>query len=297
MEGHKNAARRVLVIEDAETLALFLQRRLLADGQAFVVERARRAGNGHRKDLEGDYDLVLAQLQGGEAAPWTQEPAGQGKAGAPWFRLQPQAQPSPLNREIVFDGVRVLSVVVADIEHSTPLTRALGPLAMLEFLKEFYLEMIQAVGRAGCTKQYSGDQVLALFEEPSEAVAAALRMCEAFAAFRARWRERASVEPGLGVGIATGMVASDGGAFRHVLAGAPVIVAARLSALSKGEGAILLDETTYRGLRGADLPVRKARPQQIKGFASPFQLYKVDIPWDPPAEHQVQMETLAQAAL
>lgn len=297
MEGHKKATRQVLVIEDAETLALFLQRRLLADGQAFVVKRAGRSGNGYRKDLEGDYDLVLAQCQGGDFLPRPPEPPGQGRAGEPWFRLQPQAQTSPLNREIVFDGVRVLTVVVADIEHSTPLTRMLGPLAMLEFLKEFYLEMIRAVDRAGCTKQYSGDQVLALFEEAPEAVEAALRMCEAFAAFRARWRERASLEPGLGVGIATGMVASDSGAFRHVLAGAPVIVAARLSALSKGEGAILLDETTYRGLRGADLPVRKARSQQIKGFASPFQLYKVDVPWNPPAERQASAEALVQAAL
>ncbi len=299
MEGYEKASRRVLVIEDAETLALFLQRRLLADGGAFVVERAKRSGNGHghKALLEGHYDLVLAPCQGGDALPWDGEPPRQGRTGDPWFRLQPQAQPLPLNREIVFDGVRVLSVVVADIEHSTPLTTTLGPLSMLEFLKEFYLEMIQAVGRAGCTKQYSGDQVLALFEEPVEAIEAALRMCQAFAAFRARWRKQASVEPGLGVGIATGMVASDGGAFRHVLAGAPVIVAARLSALSKGEGAILLDETTYRGLRGADFPVRKARPQQIKGFASPFQLYKVDIPWNQPAEHQVPAEALAEAVL
>lgn len=298
MEEHSKTGRRVLVIEDAETLALFLQRRFLADGEAFIVERARRSGNGHGKDLQGDYDLVLVHLQGGEASVWPSQPPGETRSSEPWFRLQPQAQTSPLNREIVFDGVRVLTVVVADIEHSTPLTRTLGPLAMLEFLKEFYLEMIQAVGRAGCTKQYSGDQVLALFEEPGEAVGAALRMCEAFIAFRARWREQASSEPGLGVGIATGMVASDGGAFRHVLAGAPVIVAARLSALSKGEGAILLDETTYRGLRSTSLPVRKARPQQIKGFASPFPLYKVDIPWDSaPAEPQVRMEALAGATL
>lgn len=298
MEARKDSSRKVLVIEDAETLALFLQQRLLADGASFVVERARGSGNGHRRDLEGEYDLVLAHLQGGDAPLWPTDPPDQARASEPPFRLQPQMQTSPLNREIVFDGVRVLSVVVADIAHSTPLTRALGPLAMLEFLKEFYLEMMQAVGRAGCTKQYSGDQVLALFEEPAEAVAAAIRMCQAYAAFRARWRNRASVEPGLGVGIATGMVASDGGAFRHVLAGAPVIVAARLSALSKAERAVLLDEATYRGLRGMDLPVRKARPQQIKGFASPFQLYRVDICWDSaPAEGQVRMEAVAQAAL
>lgn len=261
-----------MVIEDPETLASFIQERLLVDGGSFVVERARRSGNGHGGNLQGQYDLVLCQVQDGG------KPAAKPAPAEPAFAPQPQGEPPPLNREIVFDGVRVLSVVVADIARSTPLTRVLGPQAMLEFLKDFYLEMMRAVGRAGCTKQYSGDQVLALFEEPAEAVAAALRMCEAFATFRMRWQEQASVGTGLGVGIATGMVAGDAGAFRHVLAGAPVVVAARLSALSKGEGAILLDETTYRGLRGAEGPVRRARPRQIKGFPSPIQVYKIEMP-------------------
>ncbi|MBC7224216.1 MAG: adenylate/guanylate cyclase domain-containing protein [Anaerolineae bacterium] len=281
----------MLVIEDPETLATFIQERLLVDGGSFVVERAKRSGNGHRGNLQGEYDLVLCQVQDGG------RPVAKAAPAEPAFALQPQGEPSPWNREIVFDGVRVLSVVVADIAHSTPLTRALGPQAMLEFLKDFYLEMMRAVGRAGCTKQYSGDQVLALFEEPAEAVEAALRMCEAFGTFRARWREQTSVEAGLGVGIATGMVAGDAGAFRHVLAGAPVVVAARLSALSKGEGAILLDETTYRGVRGAVGSVRKTRPRQIKGFPSPIQVYKIAMPHEEaPKESPTPVAVLAGVA-
>jgi len=281
--------KRILVIEDAQTLAAFIHARLLVNGGAFIVERAGAGGNGHGRVPGGAYDLVLANLDGEtvrassllfpgkglqeDAHPILVSPEGAGEGGS--FVPEPQGDTSGVNRELVFDGVRVLSVLVADIERSTPLTRSLGPQGMLEFLKEFYMEMIRAVGRSGCTKQYSGDQVLALFEEATEAVRCAVRMQEAFANFCARWRRRTPVRPGLGVGVATGMVAGDAHQFRHVLAGAPVIVAARLSALSKGDGGILIDEATNSAVRGLIPTVRQAKPRPIKGFDAPLQLYKV----------------------
>ncbi|MGQ9584761.1 MAG: adenylate/guanylate cyclase domain-containing protein [Anaerolineae bacterium] len=283
------SAKRILVIEDARTLAAFLHRKLLVNGGAFIVERAGSSGNGHGRTFGGDYDLILANLEGEtvevsnplfpngrfpeDAHPLLVSPPG--AADGPGFLPEPLEDASGANQELVFDGVRVLSVLVADIERSTPLTRSLGPQGMLEFLKEFYLEMIRAVGRSGCTKQYSGDQVLVLFEEPLAAVQRALQMQEAFADLCARWRRRSPVRPGLGIGIATGMVAGDAHQFRHVLAGAPVIVAARLSALSKEESAILVDEATYQAVKGLVPTVRQAKPRSIKGFDAPLQLYRV----------------------
>ncbi len=140
--------------------------------------------------------------------------------------------------------------------------------------------------------------MLALFEEPTAAVQCALRMQKGFADLCARWRRRSPVRPGLGIGIATGMVAGDAHQFRHVLAGAPVIVAARLSALSKEESpragtdgsllatydlllarfmptAILVDEATNQAVKGIVPTVRQAKPRSIKGFDAPLQLYRV----------------------
>jgi len=283
------STKRILVIEDAQTLAAFIHTRLLVNGAAFIVEKADASGNGHGRLPGGAYDLVLANLDGETAqaasllssSPEAQEDAHPillspgGVDGRAEFMPQPQGDTSGLNQGIVFDGVRVLSVLVADIERSTPLTRSLGPQGMLEFLKEFYMEMIRAVGRSGCTKQYSGDQVLALFEDPMEAVRCAIRMQEAFSSLCVRWQRRSPVSAGLGVGIATGMVAGDAYQFRHVLAGAPVIVAARLSTLSKGDGGILVDDATNNALRGLIPTVRQAKPRPIKGFDSPLQLYRV----------------------
>ncbi|NLE75843.1 MAG: adenylate/guanylate cyclase domain-containing protein [Chloroflexi bacterium] len=279
------APKRVLIIEDAETLAVFMRRQLLETAEPFEVERACGATG----VSDEEYDLVVAKLSvdngqgpkglwaalGAECGlhPLQVSPAtrGDSEPSAP----HEEAIPSQPHRGMDFDGVRVLSVLVADIEQSTPLTRCLGPQRMLEFLKLFYLEMIRAVGDAGCTKQYAGDQVLAVFEDPTEAVRTALRMQTAFTALCAQHLRGLPVRPGLGIGIATGMVAGDADQFRHVLAGAPVIAAARLSGLSKGNGGILIDETTHRALRGSVTSLRQAKPRHIKGFETPLQLYRV----------------------
>ena len=173
---------------------------------------------------------------------------------------------------------RVLSVLIADIEHSSILTRRLGPQRMVAFLEAFYDAMISTVGSTGQAKQCTGDQVLVLFGDPFAAIRCARRMQVAFKNLCKRWGIPLSICSSLGIGVATGLIAGGGPRYAHALAGVPVILAARLSVLAKGEGGILIDESTNRSLNGRLVAERQAKPRRVKGFESPVQLYRVGPP-------------------
>jgi len=171
---------------------------------------------------------------------------------------------------------QALTILVADIQASTQLATILGPRAALRFLREFYLMMAEAVGTGGMIRQYTGDQILVVFQEPGEALKAASRMQKAFSKLIERWLEKYPElrEHKLGIGISTGSVAVDTIWSESIVAGYPVILASRLSARSKPLGEILIDEATAQRVKDK-FPLRlMPSPLIIKGFETPIKVYK-----------------------
>ena len=208
--------------------------------------------------------------------------------------LEENARYSPLSqllaslpeRAMELKTEQTLTVLIADIHSSTELAGVLGPRSMLRFLREFYLEMIKAVGRQGAVKQYTGDQVLVIFDDPKAAINSAIAMQQAFQYLADRWKQRYPEikEMGIGIGISTGPVALDTTRFEHAIAGAPVILAARLSARGKVTGEIFMDEATYNLVKG-HFPLHPVpHPLIIKGFDKPIRTYRLTLPfpkdWD-----------------
>ena len=198
--------------------------------------------------------------------------------------LEENARYSPLSKILAPpEGVPVvrseqeLTVLIADVHASTQLAGVLGPRQMLRFLREFYLEMIETVGKLGTVKQYTGDQVLVVFEDAEAAVKAAMAMQRSFGYLAERWVHRYPEiqDLGIGIGISTGPVALDATRFEHAIAGTPVIVAARLSARGKTQGEIFVDEETYRRVKHRFPFFPISHPVIIKGFDKPMKTYRL----------------------
>ncbi len=197
--------------------------------------------------------------------------------------LEEQAAQSPLVKmmtssaeEELVEPEQTLTVLIADVQASTQLAAILGPKSTLRFLREFYLEMAEAVGTKGFIKQYTGDQVLAVFKEPEEALRVAPKMQAAFSRLLERWLEKYPElrEHKLGIGISTGFVAMDIIWSESIIAGYPVILASRLSARSKALGEILVDETTAQLVKGRVPLSSMPTPLIVKGFEAPVKVYK-----------------------
>ncbi len=198
--------------------------------------------------------------------------------------LEEQAAQSPLVKmvassagEPAIEPEQPLTILIADIQASTQLAAILGPKSTLRFLREFYLEMAEAVGAKGFVKQYTGDQILVVFKEPEEALKVAPRMQAAFARLVGRWLDKYPElrEHRLGIGISTGSVAVDTIWSESIIAGYPVILASRLSVRSKPMGDILVDEATAQRVRGR-FPLRPLpSPVIVKGFEAPVRVYRL----------------------
>ncbi|KPL89225.1 hypothetical protein SE16_01620 [Ardenticatena maritima] len=175
-------------------------------------------------------------------------------------------------------GEHQMTVLAADIRNSTPLTQQFGATRWLRFLKDFYSDMIEVVGNRGIIYQYVGDQIVALFEKPLDAVACAVDMQTTYMRLLHQWEMRLEtpLESGLGVGIATGTIAIEDTDFDAVLAGTPVVLATRLSARSKERNAVYLDETTFKAILGSPYWAEMLEhPILLKGFHEPVRVYRL----------------------
>ncbi|MGQ9585416.1 MAG: sigma 54-interacting transcriptional regulator [Anaerolineae bacterium] len=173
------------------------------------------------------------------------------------------------------------SVLTAMVLPSAPFTQTLGSRAMLTFLKEFYFEMVQVIGDRGVIRQYTGDRIVALFEEPQSAVEVAIAMWGVFTALAERWKQGSPVVLHLGLGIATGPLSLDATS----VSGSAMHVSHGLSRLDREDGRILTDEATAHALQGTPLePLLTELPQPIHlpGLGDPLNAYRVS-PGEAPA--------------
>jgi len=166
------------------------------------------------------------------------------------------------------------SVLTAMVLPSASFTQALGSRAMLKFLKEFYFGMVQVIGERGVVRQYTGDRIVALFDEPEGAVEVSLLMWQVFSDLGERWKKESPVIPRLGLGIATGSLNLED----STISGPAVSVSGGLCRLERKDGHIFADEGTANALLGTPLEpflVPLPEPIRLPGLGDPLKAYRV----------------------
>jgi adenylate cyclase len=181
---------------------------------------------------------------------------------------------------------REVTFLVSDLRGFTALSCALSPQTVVDILNRYLEIMLEIVSRFGGTvSELQGDGLLVYFgapiargNEPERAVACALTMQNALAAFNRGQRKRHLPLLGMGIGIETGevVVGSIGSDMRakYTAIGSAINTAFRIESITVG-GQILIAENTYAKV--ADIvSVRRQKSAEFKGIEAPMRLYEVD---------------------
>jgi class 3 adenylate cyclase len=180
------------------------------------------------------------------------------------------------------------SVMFSDIRGFTRLVESQPPEETIELLNTYYTLMFDAISaRGGVVNQMVGDGLMAIFGAPlpladpaGSAVLAAQEMIELVGLFNHE-RESAKKPPiAIGIGIATGeMVAGYTGTHQratYTCVGNTVNLAARLEEHTKtAQRPVLIDSAT-RALLGESVKVTALEPVQLRGKASPVEVFALD---------------------
>ncbi len=171
------------------------------------------------------------------------------------------------------------TVLLCDLEGFTPLTQSLGPKRVVEFLNEYFEDMVAIIERhRGVITQFQGDAILAVFNVPiadplhaENAVRAALEMVATVEA-----RQYAGVRARNRVGLCTGQVVAGAvgshGRMTYTVHGNAVNMAARLEAMNKDFGTrVLMSAYTARQCQGVAL--RRLADAEVRGYAELVELY------------------------
>lgn len=170
------------------------------------------------------------------------------------------------------------TVVACDIRGFTAGTRDRPPEAVIRLLRDFYAGVGAAAASVGGTiKDLAGDGALVLVGAPlpyEDHAARALRMGEVLRREVRAVLRRHGPELGLGIGIATGDVATgiagEGARLEYVAVGPAVNLAARLCEQC-ADGELRVDATT---LREAGVPLgADPEPIRVKGLDEPVETY------------------------
>lgn len=180
-----------------------------------------------------------------------------------------------------------VSVMFVDIRDFTPLSEALEPQEVLDFLNDYFRHLGEPVHRhRGYVDKYIGDGIMALFDAPGEAQAldavhAAIDMRQAVAAYNRGREERGESPVHVGIGVHTGpvIIGTVGMESRMDLTvlGETVNIAARVEQLNKLYGtSVLVTEQTLALLSGTeDLTWREVDCLQLKGSDKPVAVFEM----------------------
>jgi len=170
-------------------------------------------------------------------------------------------------------------VLLCDLEGFTPLTQSLGAAGVVEFLNEYFEDMVAILERhRGVITQFQGDAILAVFNVPiadpahaENAVRAALEMVATTES-----RRYAGVQAHNRVGLCTGQVVAGAvgsrGRMTYTVHGNAVNMAARLEAMNKEYGTrVLMSTYTARQCRG--IALRRLADAEVRGYDAPIELY------------------------
>jgi class 3 adenylate cyclase len=198
---------------------------------------------------------------------------------------------NPELRDAVFSGTRTrahAAVMFADMRGFTGISERLAPGVVVELLNEFFSLLTEVTFEYdGTVFNMAGDSLMVGFGVPVEqpdgterAILAAKRMLKRFAGLAAAWKERHSVETGLGIGINVGeVIAGNVGSpayMNYTIIGDTVNVASRLGQRARA-GEMLFSDAVKRALdaHGMDVGAMELPSLVLRGRSSPIGIFCV----------------------
>ena len=188
------------------------------------------------------------------------------------------------NRGVLKPSLVEATILYADLENFTRICEEHAPDAVLQILNEYFAAVTEAIKRTGgIVNQFHGDAILVTYNVPvadphhaDNAIAAALAIQsmvleKTFAGMKLRVR----------IGISTGQVVAGavGGGDRlsYTVYGDAVNLAARLEALNKEVGSlVLVSDTTVARARNA-FPLQPIGEVTVRGKQKPASVYTLNV--------------------
>jgi len=193
-----------------------------------------------------------------------------------------------LNGRLELGGERRrATVLISDVRNFTAISEKLPPEEVVDFLNEYFSEMVSVVTKyEGTLDKFIGDALLAVFGAPiahpddaKRAVFAALEMQEKLKEFNKKRVMKGKNEIRIGVAVHTGnLVAGNIGSevrMEYTVIGDTVNLTSRLEPLNKQFGTkILISENTYREVKD-DIEVREIPDVELRGKEEKVKVYDV----------------------
>lgn len=174
---------------------------------------------------------------------------------------------------------RQMTVLFSDIRSFTTLSENMTPQENFRFVNEYLGYMGPPIRRCkGFIDKFIGDAIMALFEQPEDALQAGLDMLESLDKFNAKRQQQGYSPINIGIGINSGklMLGTVGEADRlqTTVIGDTVNLAARVESLTKEyRTPLLLTEYTIAMLNSADYPMKEVDKVVVKGKTQPVTVY------------------------
>jgi adenylate cyclase len=219
-----------------------------------------------------------------------------------------------VNPQLVEPRKTDVTVMFSDIRGFTTISEKLDAQELALFLNQYLSDMTRIVFKTnGTLDKYIGDAVMAFwgapFEEPGHAAKAchaALEMMKRVRELQKLWEAQGKPSLEIGIGLNTGVasVGNMGSVLRYgyTVLGDTVNLSSRLEGLNKDYGThIIVNETTYEGVKGDGFVFRELDLIRVKGKLQPVTIYQLmgkqeDLATEGRAEEvRLQVEQFARA--
>jgi adenylate cyclase len=183
--------------------------------------------------------------------------------------------------ELLEGQEREVTVMFVDLRDFTARAESSSARETVGFLNEFFDVVVPCVvEHGGHTNKFLGDGVLAVFGAPERLSDHADRAVRAAQSIATAVGERFGGEVSIGVGISSGPVVvgsvGGGGRLEFAVIGDPVNVAARVEAITRETGdVVLLSQATRALLKMRESGVEARGEAELRGIAEPVPLYRV----------------------
>ena len=183
---------------------------------------------------------------------------------------------------------REVTVLFADLQGFTALSDRLDPAVLVRMLNGYLRAMSRAIAaHRGHVAKFMGDGIMAIFGAPEpnpwharDAVAAALEMRRALAAYNAELRASELPELAFGLGIhrgvaVAGVIGSDQ-LLEFTVIGDTVNVASRIESATRTHGVDILVSEAVKQKLDDRVRLRELPPTPLKGKPEPIALWAVE---------------------
>jgi class 3 adenylate cyclase len=181
------------------------------------------------------------------------------------------------------DNVQMeMTVLFSDIRSFTTISEGMDPQRNFQFLSGFMSKMGPIVRKNhGFIDKYFGDAIMALFQNPDDAVDAAIALSQELIEYN-RVRQENRLSPiDIGIGLNTGKVTlgtlGEQDRMDGTVISDAVNLASRIEGMTKIYNAtLIISERTFRGLKDVDrFGVRLLDRVRVKGKTDPVTIYEV----------------------